>query len=410
MSEKRPVLIAGGGPVGLSLALALSRKNIPVVLFEMRRQICQDPRANTFHPPTLEMLSEWGVLDPLLEHGLRVDRVQYWNRNKRQLVAELDFLLITGDTRFPFRLHCPQYRLSEALVKELRRYPQAKIFFEHRVKAFEDHSNHVIVEVEADGARRKVAGAYLCAADGAYSPIRSTLGIDFAGKIYEDLFLTVEIDNSYEEAFATLSKESGTSVGPLSYFLHPKEWVIAMAMPKALRLLFRLDIATDPTQGLKETMMSNLAQRLLGTTKPLRFCNKALYVVKSGVATTFRKGRVILLGDAAHIVNPSGGSALNFGVHDAYHLATALEAEISRGALELISQYGRTRHQDASDRVLNAADESYKVMGARGPWDKHKRDRYLRGLMEKPEKAREHLLRISMMHDRLNQLPRSGLS
>ena len=85
---KLPVLIAGAGPVGLSLALAMSRQGVPVEVFEADLALNTEIRASTFHPLTLEMFAEWEVVDELLRRGHKVQKLQYWERQPRRLVAE----------------------------------------------------------------------------------------------------------------------------------------------------------------------------------------------------------------------------------------------------------------------------------------------------------------------------------
>lgn len=108
MSEKQlPILIAGAGPVGLSLALALSRAGISAEVFEMDAELNTQIRASTFHPKTLEMFKEWGVVDEIIQHGYKVDQLQYWERAPRRLIADFDYGCISDDTPYPYRLQCP---------------------------------------------------------------------------------------------------------------------------------------------------------------------------------------------------------------------------------------------------------------------------------------------------------------
>ena len=102
--HNRPILIIGAGPVGLSLATALLQRGLSVAVFEADPELNTEIRASTFHPATLEMFAEWGVIDSVLASGHSVDRLQYWERGTRELIAEFDYKLIAGDTPYPFRL------------------------------------------------------------------------------------------------------------------------------------------------------------------------------------------------------------------------------------------------------------------------------------------------------------------
>ena len=123
------VLIVGAGPVGLSLALALARRGIPVRVFEAQPALSREARASTLHPPTLEMLAEWGTADAVIARGLRVSALQCWERAARELIAQFDYALIAGDTAFPFRLQCPQSTLTRVLLPAIQATGCAQVHF-----------------------------------------------------------------------------------------------------------------------------------------------------------------------------------------------------------------------------------------------------------------------------------------
>ena len=95
-----PILIVGAGPVGLSLALALSRNQVPVMIFEADAELNREIRASTLHPPTLELLDEWGVVDGVMAKGFRVDSLMYWERETRECITRFDYGVIANDTPY----------------------------------------------------------------------------------------------------------------------------------------------------------------------------------------------------------------------------------------------------------------------------------------------------------------------
>ena len=126
--EDHGVVVVGGGPVGLTTALLLSRHGIPVTVFERERAVPEDYRASTFHAPTLDLLEECGITAFLLSAGIECPRFQYrgWKEGK---IAEFDHALLAADTRHPYRLQCEQYKLSRHLHERLAGTPGVKLRF-----------------------------------------------------------------------------------------------------------------------------------------------------------------------------------------------------------------------------------------------------------------------------------------
>jgi 3-(3-hydroxy-phenyl)propionate hydroxylase len=132
------VIISGGGPVGLCLALLLAEQQIPVTVIEAKADIVRDLRASTFHPPTLDMLEPLGITATLLKRGLPCPTWQIRLHPSGDR-AVFDLAVLAGDTRHPYRLQCEQWKLSEALLGKLQLSPFAEVRFASRVEAAIDH-------------------------------------------------------------------------------------------------------------------------------------------------------------------------------------------------------------------------------------------------------------------------------
>lgn len=383
-----PVLIIGAGPVGLSLALALLQKGIPVVVYEVLSELSPQDRASTFHPPVLAQFERWGILQDVLAHAQKVTEIQYWERDPRRLVAAFDFHLIAEATPYPYRLHYPQQYLTRLLQPMVDAHPNGAVHFEHRLTRFVDQGDHITATFKTPKGEHTVRGSYLCAADGLHSEVRQQLGITFNGKTETDRFLLINSDARFEMLYP--------NIGLLSYVFDPSEWVIIQRLRTFTRLTFRLTLDEDAADACSPHMVYQRVERFAPSiTHNIK--GAAVYQVQQRVADTFRQGRVMLLGDAAHVVNPVGGMGLNGGVMDAAALADVL-AQVYDGADEsLFDTYSQTRREAVLKLINPASNGLYADMTA----DEHhaiasRNDRF-QELATDLNTARQFLLKMSMI-------------
>lgn len=395
MIKSPSLLIAGAGPVGLSLALALSRRGIAVRVREAQSGLGSEARASTWHPPTLEMLREWGVADAIIARGFQVDRLQYWERETRTRVAEFDYARIAGDTPFPFRLQCPQSAVTPILLDALRATGLADIRFDHSLTGFETGPDGVVATFDTPSGPRAETSDYLVGADGARSAVRKSLGLSFEGATYTDRFLLIATRFDFTPIFP--------GMGPVSYIFDPHEWVILMRLPDVVRVVFRLAEDEDEALALTDNAIQNRFAHLIGIqTGPVPILHRSTYTVHRRVADTFRRGRVVLAGDAAHVNNPTGGMGMNSGIHDAHALAAAFGTIAEGGNPEaLLDAYALERRRVALELVQQVTDQNSRWMNARDLNERLERNAVLRSEAADPVRHRAHLLRAAMLDARI---------
>jgi 3-(3-hydroxy-phenyl)propionate hydroxylase len=392
MSERLPVVIAGAGPTGLMCALALARRGVPVVVCEAEPNLTHDLRAGSFHPPTQEMMAPYGITERMHQHGLQVRRWQIRSR-RGGLVAEFDLGLLADATPYPYRLHLEQHRLTPIQLDVLRREATAEVHFRHRITGYEQKDASVLVHFESEGIPGKLEASWLIGADGGRSTIRKLLGVEFEGFTWPEQFLVVSTPYDLAQHGFTMN----------AYVADPTEWAAVFKMPDAGPPgLWRLAFPCDP--GLPDDTLLDLPsvqQRLKGlvdATRDFEIRYQSIYRVHQRVATEWRRGRVLLAGDAAHLNNPLGGFGLNSGIHDAVNLGDKL-AKVWRGeadasALEL---YVRQRRAATVDHVQAMSIRNKRLLEERDPEVHRARMQDMVATANDPQRAREYLLESSMI-------------
>jgi 3-(3-hydroxy-phenyl)propionate hydroxylase len=192
MSNDR-VIVVGAGPVGLTAALALGRRGIPTVLLAAEPGLVMELRGSTFHPPTLDLLDEFGVVPRMIDVGLKAPTWQFRDRETGP-VATFDLSMLAGDTNHPYRVQCEQWKLMRFLEEELRKLPGSDIRFGHEVTSVRADDHAVTVAAETSSGPVSLTGRYVVAADGARSAVRRSLAVDFEGFTYPELFLIASTD------------------------------------------------------------------------------------------------------------------------------------------------------------------------------------------------------------------------
>jgi 3-(3-hydroxy-phenyl)propionate hydroxylase len=389
-----PVLIIGAGPTGLSLATGLMRNGIPCRVFESLSDLSSEARASTFHPRTLEMLAEWGVLEPLLARGYTVHQLQYWERRSRELIAQFNYQHIADDTPYPFRLQCPQNVLTRVLQPIVEASGCVDLRMSHTLTGLTDHGDHVEAVFDTPAGRVIETGRYLCAADGSRSAVRHALGVAFDGMTYEDRFLLVACDLDFSQFFA--------GFGPVCYLFDPSEWVIVLHLPDVTRVVFRLRDDEDEAAARQPDAIRARMSAFIGQQVAPEIRGTSVYRVHQRVAARFNVGSALILGDAAHINNPMGGMGMNSGIHDAYHLAPVLANALRHGHDDAAFERWATRRRAfALEDVRAATDKNYRDMASADTEYRQSRDAELRAIAADPARSRAWLLRAAMLEERI---------
>jgi len=392
--DERRILIAGGGPVGLLCAWLLGRRGLPVRLFDNNSGLQADPRAATTHPATLDLLDE-DLVGDMARVGLVAPIFQFWDRPSQQLVAQFDHAVLANDTRHLFVVQCEQFKTAKLILERLQRYPNVEVLFDHEVVDVSQSTDAVSVEARrSSGAVSHHRGAYLIGADGGRSTVRRRSGIKFAGFTWPERFIVLTTPFDFE---------AGRGYCYRSYFADPGAWcncfkVSADGPPGLWRTVYPTDPAQSEQEILSDAGVQARMQSFFPSPQPYEIIHRNLYVTHQRVAETFRQGRVLLAGDAAHVNNPIGGMGLNGGIQDAVNLADKLVRLFLDGASErLLDLYDLQRPTVAIEFVQEQSIANKKRLEAHDPTARARNLDELRESAADPERARQFLLRTSMI-------------
>ena len=389
MSDDDRVLIAGAGPVGCSAALYLAQRGIPVTLVEAAETLPEDLRASTFHPPTLDMLDDLGVVDQLLEEGIVCPEWQY--RDTRDgVIANWDLSVLKNDTRHPYRIQCEQYKLTRIIIAELAKMDNVDVRFSVRATGTRQDEHGVTLSVEGLEGPEELKGKYLIAADGASSVIRISQGIEFPGLTFPELWLCTSTEFKFEDHFEDLA--------PIAYIADPDFWFVFVRVPGLWRLLVPSRVGETAESLVTDETVQERMHQVCPKTGDYETFHRTAYSVHQRVAETYRKDRVFLAGDAAHINNPLGGMGMNGGIHDALNLSEKL-VRVWNGEVDdrELGRYDAQRRPIAVDYVQQTTMRNKAMLEETDADARKAKHDEMRAVVADPVRAREYLLQSSMI-------------
>lgn len=392
--SKAQILISGGGPVGLICAYALGKRGIDVTVFDENPELQDDPRAATTHPATLELLAELGVIDEVIEQGLVAEKFEFWDRPTGERVAVFDHAALSDDTDFPFVVQCEQFKLAKIVLARLQTLDNVQVLFNHRTTDLSQSGDSVTLSVDTPDGPKTFSGDWLIGADGGRSVVRKAADIAFEGFTWPERFLVLSTPFNFEA-------ERGMSFR--NYIADPDEWcncfkVAADGPPGLWRLVFPADPEADEEELLADDFVQNQMQKFLPRDEDYDIVHRNLYNVHQRVAATFRKDRILLAGDSAHVNNSIGGMGLNGGIQDAMNLCDKLGRVILDGEDDrLMDLYDHQRRTYAVEFVQEQTIANKKRLEATDPDARAANLQNLRDTAADPVKARNFLLGSSMI-------------
>jgi len=389
MTRKSKVLIAGAGPVGLTAALLLGHKGIPVVVLEAQDAISEELRASTFHPPTLDMMAPYGVTARMMEAGLLCPTWQIRLHPSGDR-AVFDLSVLKGETDHPYRLQCEQSKFCHFVLDAVRKLPSVEVRFSTAVSGIEQSADAVTVKASSPDGEQQFVADYVIGADGARSAVRRAIDVDLSGDIYPETTILATTLYPFHEKLDGLSN--------VSYCWKPDGTFSLLRLPGVWRVSLYARDGQTTEQALEDEAQQSLLHDIVPDAGRIEVLETRPYRIHKRLASTYRKGRVLLAGDAAHLNSPSGGMGMNGGIHDAFSLTEKLMAVLQDGADDsLLDRYERQRRPIAEEEIIQQAHRNRTRMQERDPARRRAMLEDMQRMIDDPVKLKAHLMKSSMI-------------
>lgn len=346
------VVVLGGGPIGMATALDLGLRGIPVVVLDDHEGVGRGSRAICFAKRTLEICERYGCATPMLDRGIT------WNLGKvffeDRKIYEFNLLPEDGH-QFPAFINLPQPDFERFLVERIREAQAEGAPIEIRGRnrvvsvKVQDDNGGVALDIDTPDGTYSLTADWLIGCDGARSPLRSMLGLDFKGRVFEDSFLIADIrmlnDDFPTERWFWFEPSHKAGASTLLHRQPDGIW----------RVDFQIGWDVDRTEELKEKNVRARLDAMLGTDLEYEIVWTSIYTFQCRRMNRFRHGRVIFAGDAAHQVSPFGARGANSGIQDVDNLGWKLAMVMSGQAPDsLLDSYCAERRAAADENVLNS--------------------------------------------------------
>jgi 3-(3-hydroxy-phenyl)propionate hydroxylase len=346
---RHPVVIIGAGPVGLAAAIDLAQADVPVVVLDDNDKVSFGSRAICFSKRTLEIMDRLGCGDRLTEKGV------VWNLGKvffdEKETYQFNLLPEEGHKR-PAFVNLQQYYIEEYLVDRVRALQSEgqpiELRGRNKVSAIADHGEFVRIEVDTPEGPYNLEADWLIACDGAGSPTRQMLGLDFVGRVFEDNFLIADVVMQ-----ADFPTERWFWFDPP--FNRGQSALLHKQPDDVWRIDLQLGWDIDKEEEKKPENVIPRLKQMLGDDVKFELEWVSIYTFQCRRMEKFRHGRVIFAGDAAHQVSPFGARGANSGFQDTDNFAWKLKLVMDGIAPDaLLDSYNIERVHGADENIRNS--------------------------------------------------------
>lgn len=360
---RHPVVVVGAGPVGLAAAIDLAQRGVPVVLLDDADRIGEGSRGICYAKRTLEILDRLGAGNACVEKGVTWRHGKVFQGN--DLLYAFDLLPEDGHKR-PAFINLQQYHLERVLVDRAADLANLDLRWRNEVVGVTTLEDGVRLAVETPDGPYSLEADWVVAADGARSPLRTMLGLDFVGEAFEERFLIADVKMT-----APFPTERWFWFDPP---FHPGRSALLHKQPDDV---WRIDLGLGPdadseAEQRPERVIPRIQHMLGHGDFSLEWVS--VYRFQCRRLARFVHGRVVFAGDCAHQVSPFGARGANSGVQDAENLAWKLAAVIAGRAPESLIETYHDERSAAADENIAHSTRSTDFIAPRTPQERRWRD------------------------------------
>jgi pentachlorophenol monooxygenase len=369
------VLIAGAGPVGLTAALELARRGVECRVVDPILRPRHYAKAAGVQPRSLELFEAMGVLDRVLDSAIELKgQIAFIDDHD----AEQHELALPDDVPFGF-ISIPQYRLEEILSSELASRG-IRVQRGYGLTGFTQESTGVVAVVDGPHGKAETRAKYLVGCDGAHSAVRKGLDISFEGGAFDEQYMLGDVEVDWPIPFGyAIRIMRRTSDGPADMLVCvplPVELGGGRGKRYRMSMLAPAELRADGHRGGDEALVKGRRpqlhhiQAVVDRLSPFPVVARNLrwssvFRVSHRLAETYRRGRVFLAGDAAHIHPPTGAQGMNTGIQDAHNLAWKLALAVRGEAADaLLDSYNAERRPVGEEVVGRTVRSAREGMGS----------------------------------------------
>lgn len=355
------VAILGAGPVGLTLANYLSKQGVQVTVIEQLDQLIDYPRAIGIDDEALRTIQSLGLVEQVLPHTTPNHAMRFLTP-KGHCFADIQPL--TREFGFSRRNAFIQPQVDNVLLQGLKQYPQTQVLFSRQLAEFSQDAQSVTLKMQnKQGQNEVVKAKYLIACDGGNSVVRRTLNIGFDGKTAPNQWIVIDIEN---DPLAT----------PHIYLCcDPVRPYVSAALPHGIRRFEFMVMPGETQEELsKPESINQLLTKVLPNTQNIEVIRQRVYTHNARIADKFRVDRILLAGDAAHIMPVWQGQGYNSGMRDAFNLGWKMALVVQgKAGPELLDSY-QIERKDHAKAMIDLSVMAGHVLAPPKKWQGFVRD------------------------------------